>query len=651
METFSINYNERILLWFKDLESHLNPTWNAMCFVSVKSLEETKLNPSISSPFTPNNIPISLPVIGLGFLDDEPPKYSSTAPDSLTVRVNVIVGEFVKCVVSKDIEFAGFNTLTEYWELRAPLINDTINYQMYGIGYYSPQLLGGGIYSPRLNERHDVDIHIYGLDMATRYTGYCATSPLPESETISDYSSKLITIEPTWKSTRGNNEAIKGLYPQNIIVNERTLIHFDTANIYGDNFNKIIGFTATNCDSIDNIISPTYLQFGLKTAYVLFNLDHIGYLLICYSGDGGETWWLQDNKLTLNDIIVDVTATSRYSITNIIPKWATIGLNTQYKLKSYAINIIGDGWSKKVGLSLDGCNTVILNEYIQTDTNIIYFVLQNFQTYDVCYSNDYGQHWTLQITRHLNIVGYATELGPSNAKIKVLKLQNGILLRPFHPDILKYDAILPHVYNEIKIEYEMFEISSELQFYVNNKPRILEPGQYIPITAIHISPETILSFKTVSPNGIIKQEYIITLKRSAEWGQNIIKYVEPNNLLSEKNTILTFYPLIHGDNPLVRASFVPINDDCTNPKASIPIDYNSQSNVTLSWNYFGKIKYQICYTIDGGNIWYKQESTNAFITIDGNGLRTPWYILTGLWVLFFILIQIYCIHFKFESIK
>ena len=74
----------------------------------------------------------------------------------------------------------------------------------------------------------------------------------------------------------------------------------------------------------------------------------------------------------------------------------------------------------------------------------------------------------------------------------------------------------------------------------------------------------------------------------------------------------------------------------------MPIDKNSQTSLTLSWDFYGAIKYETCYTIDGGVVWYKQASSSAFITVNGNYLRTPWYVLTILWVVSCVMIQLYC---------
>jgi len=503
------------------------------------------------------------------------------------------------------------------------------------------------MYAAREDIREVLTLQIQPLSTATRYTVGCATSTvLPTLDEFSkDDSSLIIPTVPPYKSTRGDTEAIKGVYPSFVVAKQRTLVHL-TTTIIGDNFYKMVGFTRKLCDP-EHIVSPTYLQYQRSTVWVLFEMKDIGVLMMCYSGDGGETFWLQDSP----DAVLDVTATSRHAITAVVPSWSVLGERTVFELHGRGGDVVGDGWSKKIGLSRNGCLNVVMDEYIQSEKNTIIFILQTFETFDICYSEDYGQYWTLQIAHHLGITGYATSLGASNAQLKYVKFIGADLDRPFHPDIQTYRGSIGHEVKDIQLQGEPFEPRSSIQILVDDEVVFFENGRKVPIHATHITDRTLIEARVTAPDRINQQSYFITIQRTATWDENAIQEIRPQQVISSFETLWTLYPLVHGDGDLVRIAFV-IDDersDCRLPQISLPVDMNSQVTGSVLWNYYGLGQFRVCYSTTGGKMWHKQKSPNAVIFVDGSRERMPWHLATFIWMLLCLLLRVYCVRLRVLS--
>ena len=677
--------SDRRLLWFRDVPSNINPFWGSLCSASMESLDMIRTNPQMYSIpiITPEWSPLQLPVAGVGFTPENPPQVTFATPDSVHIKTSAIIGEWIRCVVclaSIEDDFFGSTGPTEFWQFTTPNLTDIKNYKTYSVGDYHPPLLGGNFYQPKENKRHTVTIKVHGLEMASRYVAQCATSPvsvedinqardhLPDSDSDSnsdslssqnsetkaeDDSSEIVFSDPKYFSTRGNTEAIKSIYPSFVVANERTLIHLETS-IKGDNYYKMIGFTwkDTPCES-KTMISPTYLLWQRSQAYVLFDMKHhIGTLLVCFSGDGGGTWWLQDHK----DAVIDVSAVSRHAVHGIIPTWSVIGVPTKFELKGSNMDLItGDGYSKKIALSLDACKSFVMEEYIEAATNHVSFTLQTYDQFDICFTTDQGKHFTLQITDHLHIRGYETERGPSNAQLRLMELENIQLNRPFYPDIIHYFGALHHIYTDITIHVETYEPSSIVQLFIDgirdenfgNDPNSMfaqTTDQRVPINPKHIKQTTKIELKVTAPDDITTQSYIIEIKRLPDWNEHRIQSIKPNYVYSGAPVIWTVYPVIYGDNVRTRVGFV-LNDpraDCRRPVRSLAIDANGQVQGSLEWNYLEPADFRLCYTVDGGQMWHKQLAQTALVRVDGTWVRTPWHIATGVVVILCIFGQYYC---------
>ena len=179
--------------------------------MTLDELSDNPANAIYTPPIQPHNAPITLPIAGAGFLPDTPPKIIFATPDRLDISVDVIKNEFVRCVAAKTVEFDAFNDFEIFWNLKQPEL-DSEDYGQYGIGSYTPPLLGSEMYAPREDIRQILTIHIEGLLMATRYAISCATSPLLPSQTTADDSSQILSATPIYQSTRGNTEGLLGVF-------------------------------------------------------------------------------------------------------------------------------------------------------------------------------------------------------------------------------------------------------------------------------------------------------------------------------------------------------------------------------------------------------------------------------------------------------
>eukprot|EP01084_Bolivina_argentea_P161528 281183_1 len=199
----AIGRNTKRIIWFRDLQTNVNPTWDILCSTTLNTLD---------APIQPQNAPITLPISGAGFIANDPPKFVFATPDRLDISVNVIKNEFVRCIAAKNIDFDAFTDFNKFWSLQNPDV-DNDNYGEYAIGFYSPPILGSEMYAPRQDTRHNLVIKIDNLLMATRYTVSCATSTVPSSKTTSEDSSQILSATPLYHSTRGNTEAVLSVYP------------------------------------------------------------------------------------------------------------------------------------------------------------------------------------------------------------------------------------------------------------------------------------------------------------------------------------------------------------------------------------------------------------------------------------------------------
>ena len=115
---------------------------------------------------------------------------------------------------------------------------------------------------------------------------------------------------------------------------------------------------------------------------------------------------------------------------------------------------------------MDGNDAVVMDEQIESYShyknlipliNLIYAILRII----------YAQYWTFQITAHLSITRYSTDVGVACAKLKFLSLTGVELNRPFHPNILRYKGTLDHRLKDVHIEYDLFEPKSSMMKRLN----------------------------------------------------------------------------------------------------------------------------------------------------------------------------------------